>query len=505
MTSNNFPPFPDSYWLKELEKFPAFPELEKDLSTEITIVGAGITGITAAYLLAIEGYKVALIDSSRILSGTTGYTTAKMTTQHGLIFDELISNIGEEKAKLYYQSNKEALDFFKETTNSLQIDCDYKEQEAILYATTEAYESKLEKEAEAYEKLGIPGKLTTETVLDIPVKNALVMEGQVQFHPLKYLRALVQFLIEKGVRIHENTTAVKVTNGHHQTVTTKNGARILSDYVLVATHFPFHEGLSLYSTRLEIERSYVVAAKTKKPYPGGMYLQVDNPTLSLRSATIDGEELVLIGGMGHRTGNEVETSKHYEELQAFGEETFGIEEIPYHWSAQDLTTLDKVPYIGELTLNHPKIMVATGFRKWGMTNGIVAAKMFYDKVTATENPYEDLYTPTRFHAKASIPSLAKINQKAMTSFVKGKLEKPEKSPESLGVDEGGIVTVNGERKGAYKDRTGELYIVDTTCTHAGCEVNWNDGERTWDCPCHGSRFNYTGEVIEGPAEKPLKK
>ncbi|MCF3943418.1 FAD-dependent oxidoreductase [Oceanobacillus alkalisoli] len=505
MTGHTIPQFPESYWLTSNDTLSEFPPLEEDIKADVTIVGAGITGLTAAYLLANEGLRIAIVDAGRLMSGTTGHTTAKITTQHGLIYDELISNVGAEKAKLYYESNEAAKQYLKQMINQLDISCDYKEQDAILYATTKEYEAKIEREAKAYERLGIPGTLTTDIPLDIPIKNALIMKEQAQFHPVKFLQYIVQELKKKDVKIYEQTTAVKVEKGDNQKVVMRNGAQVLSKHILVASHFPFHEGFGLYAARMDVERSYIIAAKMKKTYPGGMYLQADPPVHSLRSVTIDGEEMVLIGGMTHKTGKETETHKLYESLRAFGDELFEIEDIPYHWSAQDLITLDKVPYIGELTPNHPYVTVATGFRKWGMTNSVVAAKLFYDRVLRQKNKYEELYTPSRFHAKASIPSLVEVNKKVVTSLVKGKLERPDRSPESLANDEGAIVTLNGQRKGAYKDEQGQLHIVDTTCTHAGCEVNWNDGERTWDCPCHGSRFDYTGEVIEGPAEKPLKK
>lgn len=505
MTGHTIPEYPESYWLKNNDTLPEYPQLKEDIKADVTIVGAGITGITAAYLLANEGLRIAIIDAGRLMNGTTGHTTAKITSQHGLIYDELITNVGVENAKLYYESNEAAKQFIKQTIEEQNIACDYKEQDAILYATTEEYAVKMEKEAKAYERLGIPGTLTTDIPLGIPIKNALIMKEQAQFHPVKFLQHLLHIIKEKNVRIYEHTTAVKVEKGENQKVVMRNGAQILSKHILVASHFPFHEGLGLYAARMDVERSYIIAAKMKKTFPGGMYLQVDPPVHSLRSVTIGGEDMVLIGGMTHKTGKETETNKLYESLRDFGDQLFEVEDIPYRWSAQDLITLDKVPYIGELTPNHPYVTVATGFRKWGMTNSVVAAKLFRDYVLRQKNKYEELYTPSRFHAKASIPSLVEVNKKVVTSLVKGKLERPERTPDSLSNDEGAIVTLDGQRKGAYKDEQGNLHIVDTTCTHAGCEVNWNKGERTWDCPCHGSRFDYTGEVIEGPAEKPLKK
>jgi len=263
--------FPESFWLDSTDS-PKFPQLEKDIHVDVTVVGGGITGITTAYLLANEGKKVALLEGDRLLNGTTGHTTAKITAQHGLIYDELITNIGENEAKLYYQANTEALQFIKNTVNKLQIDCEFQEQDAIIYATTEEYEKKIQKEAKAYERLGINGVMTEEIALDISIKNAIIMRNQAQFHPVKYLHALVKALQKKDVQIFENTTAVNVEKADYPTVVTRGGARITSKYVLSCSHFPFYEGTGLYSARLYAERSYILAAKTKKAFPGGMYL-----------------------------------------------------------------------------------------------------------------------------------------------------------------------------------------------------------------------------------------
>lgn len=495
----------ESYWVKETKNNPLYPSLEEDIQADITIVGGGITGILAAYLLAEENLDIVLIESGRLMNGTTGHTTAKITTQHDLIYDELITNLGSEKAKLYYESNRAAINFYKETIEQLNICCDYQEETATLYATTDESKEKVLKEAEAYEKLGIPGKLKAEIPLDIPIQQALSLEKQAQFHPLKFLNKLLEILITKGVRIYENTTVTKIDEGSQGSVETREGKKVKSNHILIATHFPFPKTVGLYAARLKVERSYVLAAKTDKPYPGGMYLQVDQSTRSLRKVNMDGQELVLIGGMSHQTGKVTDTRSLYEDLASFGNETLGLKEIPYHWSAQDLITLDKIPYIGKFSPTHSNIRVATGFRKWGMTNSFVSAKLFYDYVMNKGSKFAEIYSPSRFQFEPSISSLAENSSNMITSLAKGKLEKPNETMNALETDEGAVITYKGKRKGAYKDKDGKLYLVDTTCTHLGCEVNWNNGDRTWDCPCHGSRYDYTGAVIEGPATEPLKQ
>ena len=509
VTDNNLPdgklpPDPEPYW-RDLIGLPEFPCLDKDIHVDAVIVGGGITGITSAYLLANEGLKVAVLEAGKLLNGTTGHTTAKITAQHDLIYDEFTHHFGKNKTRLYYEANMEALNFIKKTVDQHQINCDFNTQDAYLYATTNEYASKIEKEAKAYENLGIDGGLVETIPFDIEIKNGLVMKNQAQFHPLKYLTHLIQIIKEKGGLIFENTTAVNVETGQQPTVLTREGLRVTGSHVLSCSHFPFYEGLGFYSTRMYADRSYIIAVKTKKAYPGGMYLSVDQPARSLRSATMNGEEIVLIGGESHKTGQGKDTMEYYKALETFGEQVFGLEHILYRWSAQDLTTLDKIPYIGEITANQPNILIATGYRKWGMSNGTAAALLFRDMILNKKNAYQSLYTPSRFYAHPSLKNFLVENADVAAHLIKGKLEWPTKNAKDLANGEGAVISIKGHRKGAYKDDEGKLHIVDTTCTHIGCEVEWNNGDRTWDCPCHGSRFSYTGEVIEGPAEKPLQR
>ncbi len=254
-----------------------------------------------------------------------------------------------------------------------------------------------------------------------------------------------------------------------------------------------------------IKRAYVLGVKAEKEFPGGMYINAESPSRSLRFTEINGEKLVLVSGDNHKVGQGKSEILHYKALQSFGEQVLGLNEIKYRWSTQDLITLDKVPYVGHLTSNHQNVFVATGYRKWGMTNSTAASLLLRDLIIQKENPYQELYTPSRFHMDPSLKKFFSINMDVAKHLIQGKFEVIEKTQEDLVNNEGAVVIVNGKRAGAYRDKQGEIHLVDTTCTHLGCELEWNDAERSWDCPCHGSRFSYTGEVIEGPTEKPLDK
>ncbi|WP_026691694.1 FAD-dependent oxidoreductase [Alteribacter aurantiacus] len=502
--NDQVPKFPEPYWRIDMEPFD-FPTLSEDTSCEVVVVGGGIAGITTAYLLQKEGKNVVLLDAGVLINGTTGHTTAKITSQHGLFYHELIQHFGKEKARLYYDANQEGLELIESLVNDLGIDCDFSHEDAFVFTTDPDEIFNIKKEDDAYSELDINGGLIDEKTLPIHARAAIVMRDQAQFHPVKYLNVLVKEFVKAGGTVYENTTANDVKTGERPRVVTRDGHEVECDYVVAASHFPFYDGMGLYYTRMHAERSYSLAVKTSKPIATGMYINVEDPKRSIRSTPGADGPLMIIGGEKHKTGQGVDTSKHYEALAAYSKELFPDGEILHRWATHDLITMDKVPYIGHLTKKHKNIFVATGFHKWGMTNGTVAAKIIRDGILEKDNRYTELFTPHRMKADPGIKEFVKENANVAKYFVKGKVDMVRRKPEDLTSDEGGVVTVRGKRAGAYKDLDGRLHVVDTTCTHLGCECEWNDGDRTWDCPCHGSRFDVEGVVIEGPADKPLKK
>ncbi|MEK6461554.1 FAD-dependent oxidoreductase [Heyndrickxia faecalis] len=504
MNGTSMPQSPEPLWRKTVT-MPQFPSLTQDMEADVAVVGAGMAGIVTTYLLANEGYKTILFDAGSIANGTSGHTTAKITAQHGLIYDELIQHIGKEKASLYYKANETAASFIEQTIQKHGISCDFSRQDAFLYTNSDAYIEKLEKEMQAYETLGIPGEWVGSLPDGIPGKKAVKMAGQAQFHPLSYLKALIENLMDKNVPIFEQTTAKDIDFGSPLKIKTEKGHTITCKYVCICTHYPFYNAKGLYFSRIYPERSYLLAVKPVKPFPGGMYINAEQPSRSFREAEGAGEKLLLVGGENHKTGHGEPEIRHYEALQQFAEETFGIGAFCCRWSAQDMTTLDKIPYIGPITKNEERVMVATGFRKWGMTGTHLAAMLMRDRIMQKENPYAGIFSPQRFEADPMVKKFISANVDVAGQLVKGKLDMRDQSLDALKNDEGAVVRVNGKRAGAYKDQDGNIYLLDTTCTHMGCEVKWNSGDRTWDCPCHGSRFACTGEVVEGPAKEPLKK
>lgn len=504
----NIPESKESYWRK-FDDVPDYPQLQKNESTEVGVVGGGIAGIISAYLLAKAGKKVTLIDAGKLIDGVTGYTTAKISAQHGLFYFPLIKMSGEVGAKRYYDANMEGLEWIKNTAEELGIDCDFEHQDAFVYANTAVGAKLVEQEAEAYDQLGIPGGLAKDEVeLPFEVKEAVVMRNQAQFHPVKFLAGLVKEFERLGGTVYEKTRAQKILSKKNPVIQTENMSHLSCEQVIVATHYPFNDADGMYFARMSVERSYVVAAKVKNTVPKHMYISTDMPMRSLRYAKNDeGEQLLLIGGEGHGSGKHSgDTMENYEKLAEWGDEHFGVEEVPYRWSAQDMTTLDKIPYIGTSTVGYENILVATGFHKWGMAHGAVAGLLLSDQILGNENRYASLYAPTRTKMKAvDVASFVKDNASVAKELVKGKLKKPMKTPDALEKGEGASVKTAKGAAGGFRDEYGQLHLVDTTCTHMGCETKWNSAESSWDCPCHGSRFSYTGEVLEGPAVKPLKR
>ncbi|PYZ93356.1 FAD-dependent oxidoreductase [Salipaludibacillus keqinensis] len=508
MSNHPISNYPDSLWLSHEENH-TFPKLQEDIEVDVAIIGAGVTGITSAYLLSQQGLSVALIEGDQILNGTTGYTTAKVTSQHGAIYHKLIQSVGEENAWLYYEANEDALAFIKETAVKEKIEADLQTENAFIYTANGQQLNILEKEAKAYQKLRIDGIMATGDVgLPFEVDQALLLQNQAQFHPVKFFKGLLPSILKNGGMVFEGTRVQSVKGTKQPTALTTEGYTIKSNHCIVSSHFPFNDLSGLYFSRLHVERSYCLAIKPRADVPKGMSLSIDPGGTSLREAkSPNGEPLLLIGGGGHTAGkNEGSNFSSYESLKQFGEKWFGIESIPYRWSSQDLKTLDFVPYIGQNVAGEERILVATGYGKWGMTNGVAAALLLKDKIIGNDNPYHDLYDPMRSKIKKTdLFHFAKENVDTAKEFIKGKVHTSRKSLQDLNRNEGAVIEHEGKQVGAYKDEDGSSHLVSLNCTHMGCDVEWNDAEISWDCPCHGSRFSHTGKVIEGPATKPLKK
>ena len=490
-----------SYWIDSVP-LTHFPKLECSIDVDVAIVGGGLCGITTAVMLNQAGIDTCVIEAKTIAQRTTGHTTAKITSQHQLIYDTLISNFGIEKSRQYADANQAAIEKVKTLTNQYDLDCDFSSQDAYVYTEDEKNIPKLEKEVVAAKKLGLPAHFTTQMHLPFSPKGGVCFTGQARFHPRKYVVGLAKTLTHTNA-IFERTRVLDIEEGTPHTLITENG-KVTANQVIITSHFPFINRHGLYFLKLHTERSYIIGLHTPKPNIEGMYISAENPVRSFRiQPTFEGD-MVLLGGESHRTGHGKSTLPHYATLEQYAKTLYKDPRIYYRWSTQDCIPLDNVPYIGHYSDNTETLYVATGFKKWGMSNSTAAAMILSDLLLKKENPWADVFNPSRFTPKASATQFVMQGADVTANYVTRALTLPTKHMEDIACGEGKIVNHEGEKIGIYKDSEQKLHAVSPICTHMGCQLKWNDVEKSWDCSCHGSRFTYQGEVIEGPTVKALE-
>lgn len=420
---------------------PRFGKLKHDLNVDVLIIGGGMAGILCAYQLQLAGIDYALVEAKRICSGITKNTTAKITCQHGLIYDKMLRRFGKEKTKLYLDANASALAEYRKLCQ--KIDCNFEDRDSYIYSLNNPY--KINAELSALQSIGYPAKSCDRLPLPFDTAGAVQFPNQAQFHPLKFISAIAGTL-----RVYEQT---KVRELIGTTAITENG-RITAKKVIVATHFPLLNKHGSYFIKMYQERSYVLAL-SNAPDVCGMYADEDSSGFSFRSYG----DLLLLGGGSHRTGKK---SEAWRKLEDFSAREYPRAQIQYRWATQDCMTLDDIPYIGNYSARTPDLYVATGFNKWGMTSSMVAAMLLRDLVQGKDNPYAEVFSPSRSILR---PQLA----------------------------------ING-----FEAVTNLLTPTKKRCPHLGCALKWNDAEKTWDCPCHGSRFSENGRLIDNPSTDDLK-
>ncbi len=425
----------ESVWLNGQKKH-EFQTLEGSKKTDVLIIGGGLCGVLCAYFLKNEGMDCLLVEADTIGSGITKNTTAKITSQHGLIYDKLIRSKGREKALLYLQANERALAKYREL--SKEIDCDFEEKDAFVYSLLDR--DKIEREVTAVNSLGFPAEFCEELPLPFETEGAIKFPKQAQFHPLKFLEA-----ISKDLNIYEHTF---IRDLSPDTAWSDHG-QVTAKKIIVATHFPFLNKHGSYFMKLYQHRSYVIALENT-PHVHGMYVDESKTGMSFR----DYKNLLFVGGGSHRTGK---TGGGWQELREFAAACYPSATEKYVWATQDCMSLDGIPYIGQYSKNTPNLYVASGFNKWGMTSSMVAAMMLCDLVMEKGHEWQELFLPYRSIWK---PQLFLNGAEAAIN----------------------LLTPSVRR-----------------CPHMGCALKWNKQEHTWDCPCHGSRFEKDGSLIDNPA------
>lgn len=459
-----------SLW-SDTVNFPTFEPLTQDLKTDVLIIGGGITGLLCAYMLKQAHVDYALVEANEICSGVTQNTTAKITSQHGMIYHQMLKRFGTEKTRMYLDANEAALLEYRRLCQN--IDCDFETKDNFVYTLSDM--QKLELEMEALQKIGFPAKYAANLPLPFSTAGAVKFENQAQFHPLNFLAKIAE-----GLNIYEHTkvqelkpaaSQMKTVSGTSsisdnihdpapavltasKTTATTPHATITAEKIIVATHFPFLNKHGMYFLKMYQHRSYVLALE-QAPFMDGMYVDESTRGLSFRNQ----ENLLLLGGGSHRTGKH---GGNWTELTQFARTWYPDAVEKYRWATQDCMPLDNIPYIGQYSPNTPNLYVATGFHKWGMTTAMAAATLLRDMILEKENPYTEVFCPSRTMLRPQL-------------FVK-----------------------------AFEAATNLLTFSRKRCPHMGCALKWNPEERTWDCACHGSRFTEAGEVINNPATDDLQ-
>ncbi len=424
--------------------------LKENLSVDTAVIGGGIAGILTAALLGQMGIEVAVLEANRLFGGQTKNTTAKITLQHGMIYHKLIDRVGRQQAGLYMEANRAAIRQYKEMAEERGIDCQFRNCSSYLYTMED--EEALYREEEAAKSLGICAEYTTKTELPFQVKGALCFYDQAVFHPLLFLQKIAE-----GLTVYENTRVLKVEG--HEVIT--DNYRVEAKNIVFATHYPFINVPGFYFLRMYQERSYVLALRNTKQMDH-IYYGIDEDGLSFRKSG----DILLLGGGSHRTGENKGGGK-YRDLRLAAGKLFPQGREVAHWSAQDCMPADDIPYIGRYSAEYPYWYVASGFRKWGMTGSMAAAGILRDLIVSGKSRYEEVFTPQRLNLQAAAGKLA----------------------------EQGAESVKGLGKG--------MFTAAPRCPHMGCALEWNPDELSWDCPCHGSRFDSEGRLLDNPAQADL--
>ncbi len=496
----------NSLWLSNnevLKNINVKNELTEDITTDICIIGAGIFGLTCGYYLTKLGYKVTILEKSEIASKTTGHTTAKITSQHGLFYDYLVNSYGQKFAKDYLYANEEAIQNIKNIIDEENINCDFRLQNAYVYTTKKEEISLIKKEVNAVSTLDYNCELVTKTGLPLDVLAAICFRNQAEFHPVKYLARLSKCITKANGEIYNNTTAVDVKTDNGDYITYTKDHNIKSKYVIIASHYPFINFPGLYFLKMYQSTSYLIAVDTKKTLFNGMHISSSTPAFSFRTAKYNNKELLLIGGMDHKTGHPSSYKDTYGKLEEISKKYYPDSEILFRWNTRDCISLDKIPYIGSFSTSMPNMFIGTGFKKWGMTLSNIAANIIVDKISGNYNKYAYLFKPSRIKPIKNIDELKNMVVQSTNSLLLDKLKKSNMDFEKIKNNSGSIIEVNGEKIGIYKNPDGKIYAVKPICTHLGCLLSWNDIDKTWDCPCHGSRFNFDGTNLYDPAFKNL--
>ncbi len=477
------------------------PRMTRDTLVDTAIIGAGMAGLNLALLLLQSGQRVAVIDMREVGSGVTANTTAKITALHGQIYADIARRFGRQAAAHHGQANQNAIGQYEAVIKRYNIDCDFTRAPAWTFSVREEDLNALAAEADAARESGLPASFSRDLGLPFGAAGGVRADNQARFHPLKYLLGVARELAEREVKIFENTRALEIRPGRPADVITDRGL-LRAKHVVLTTNIPFHRSTE-YFTRLLQQRSYVLAYPVEPGFmPDAMYY-MQSPLRSLRMHTSGGRAWLLVGGEKHHSGQVADTEACYERLADWARQAMGLENPEFRWSTHDQFPVDRLPYVGPVSPGQKNVLAVTGFGGWGMSQSMVAAHLLRDIIYGVKNPLSRLYAVSR-QSLRDLGPVAGHNLHKVRRLITDRLSTPKRQAADLAPGQGGLVKLDGSVAAAYRDEQGGLHAVSRVCTHIGCVVQWNNAEQSWDCPCHGSRFDTEGRVLHGPAVKDLQ-
>lgn len=494
----------NSFWV-ETTSTTNYPKLDKNIETDVCIIGGGIVSAITAYLLSDSGLRICILEKDSVCSGVTSNTTAKVTSQHGLFYNYLLNNFDFNFAKQYLNSNEEAISLIKHIIEKEKISCDFEMQDSYVFTTSKQENEKIKKEVEVVNKLGLNAEYLTKIPLPIKdVVSAIKFPNQAQFNARKYVLSLFDIISKKDIKIFENSKVLDIKNKSNYYLIHTDSNIVNSKYVIMATHYPIKNFPGFYFLKMYQSKSYALAVDTKSELFPGMYINSWDPVISFRTVPYNDSRLLIVVGEDHKTGApNINIEDKFNNLENYIKNIYPSMEVKYKWSTEDCVSLDKVPYIGEFSNLYKNMYIATGLKKWGMTLSHVSGKIIADKILNIPSKYSKIYTATRLEPIKNIKEFGNILKESFYSSVINKSKTSSISLEDISNGNGGIINYNNKKIGIYKDCSGKIFAVKPYCKHLGCELSWNNLEKTWDCPCHGSRYNYTGEIITEPTKKNL--
>ena len=479
---------------------PSFPELSGDLDVDVAIIGGGMVGISTARMLKDDGMTVAVVEARRVGQGVSGKATAKVTSQHGITYQRIEQKFGEDRARLYAEAQETGLRKILEVARTHGIDADIEPMPAFIYTLEDRHVSDIEKEVEVARRLGLPTTLTRDTGLPFDVLAAMRWDDQAQFHPLKFVSGLAATIPGDGCHIFENS---RVTDWDPHRIATTGGT-VRARHVVMATNLPLGQVGLYYATNFP-QAEPVIAARINR-VPPAYYKNVEQPGHSMRTHRHDGRTYGVCAGSHFKPGHSDDERKNFADIEQWLRETFDAGEIEYRWVNEDYSPMDGAPFIGWSSSDRSEAyLVATGFAAWGFTNGMASGMIIADLVAGRDNKWLDLFDATRVKPLAGGKEFVKENVHVAKHLIGDHASSKPKSYAELKPGDAAILKIDGDNVAAFRDEQGRIHAVSAACTHMGCLLGWNANDRTWDCPCHGSRFALSGEVLAGPAVQPLEQ